>query len=383
MAATFDVLVVGDARFQGGTTAAMAADVTAFSALGLRVGLLFVRSAYLDDSRDPPNSAALALTDLPGVTRLTSGQPARARLAFLHHPMVFFRGIEEYAPLAVDQAMLVAHHAPFRADGSLEYDPLAALRHIRARFGLQARIAPVSGTLRRQLQGFAPLVRLTSEDWPNVFDTDRWPRGPDILSGSGVTIGRHGRVDGLKWPGTGQNVMASLPAGPGVHVRVLGCPQPDLKERGADISQWEVLPFGAETPLAFLHSLDVFIYHYHRDLIEAFGRTVAEAALTGRYCVLDPRLRATFGDVFDYCTPAEVGAVLARLRADPVAARHRADHAARDMRARYGLDSVAGRLDRLARDRGTIARRGAETGVFSVIRKMAGLYRRDHVLRDV
>ncbi len=374
---TFDVLVVGDARFQGGTTAAMAADVAGFSALGLKVGLLFVRSAYLDDSRDPPNPAALALADLPGVTRLTPGAAAHARLAFLHHPMVFFRGIEERSPLSAERAMLVAHHAPFRADGSLEYDPVATLRRIRAALSLRAQIAPVSGTVRRQLQSFAPVVRLTGEDWPNVFDTEAWPRGPEILKGPGITIGRHGRVDGLKWPGTGPEIMATLPASPEVRVRVLGCPHEELKRRGADLSQWEVLPFGAETPLAFLHSLDVFIFHYHRDLIEAFGRTIAEAALTGRYCLLDPRLRATFGDVFDYCPPAGVGDALARLRADPATARQRADDAAREMRARYGLDSVGARLERLARDPGTISRRGAQTTVFRTLRKLAGLYRRN------
>ncbi len=377
MTDSFDVLVVGDARFQGGTTAAMAADVAGFSALGLKIGLLFVRSAYLDDSRDPPNPAALALADLPGVTQLVPGTAARAPIAFLHHPLVFFRGIEERSPLAAERAMLVAHHAPFRADGSLEYNPIATLRRIRSRLGLSVRIAPVSGAVRRQLQSFAPLVRLTGEDWPNVFDTEAWPRGPGILSGPGVTIGRHGRVDGLKWPGTSAEIMATLPAGPDIHVRVLGCPRDDLERRGADLSHWEVLAFGSETPLDFLHSLDIFVYHYHRDLVEAFGRTVAEAALTGRYCLLDPRLRATFGEVFDYCTPSEVEAALARLRADPEAARRRAEAGAKEMRARYGLGSIGARLERLATDAGTLSRRGADATVPRTLRKLAGLYRRD------
>ncbi|WP_299567687.1 glycosyltransferase family 1 protein [uncultured Sulfitobacter sp.] len=372
----FDVLIVGDARFQGGTTAAMAADVAGFSALGLNIGLMFVRSAYLHDSRDPPNPDALALADLPGVTRLAPGTAARAQIAFLHHPLVFFSGIEERASLTAERAMLVAHHAPFRADGSLEYDPMAALRQIRTRLGLKARIAPVSGTVRRQLQSFAPLVRLTSEDWPNIFDTDAWPGGPEILSGADITIGRHGRVDGLKWPATGAGIAATLPAGADVRVRVLGCPAVELARRGADLSHWEILEFGAETPVAFLHSLDVFIYHYHHDLVEAFGRTVAEAALTGRYCLLDPRLRATFGDIFDYCTPVEVDTALTRLRADPVAARHRATHASDAMRARYGLDSLGARLERLARDPGTLSRHGADTPLPRTLRKFAGLYRR-------
>lgn len=377
MAKRFDILVVGDARFQGGTTAAMATDVAGFSALGLKVGLLFVRSAYLHDSRDPANPDALALADLPGVTLLSPGTPAHADIAFLHHPLVFFRGIEERSMLTADCAMLVAHHAPFRADGSLEYDPIATLRKIKTRLGLSARIAPVSGAVRRQLQSFAPMVRLTSEDWPNVFDTDAWPIGPEILTDTSITIGRHGRVDALKWPKSGKEIMAALPVSPDIEVRVLGCPQSDLENLNADLSQWDILAFGAETPLAFLHSLDVFIYHYHPDLVEAFGRTVAEAALTGRYCLLDPRLRTNFGDVFDYCEPSDVAKVLAQLRANPVQARQRAKTAADEMRARYSLDSIGPRLDRLAKDPGTVSRRGADTSVSRVLRKLAGLYRRD------
>ena len=75
---TFDALVVGDARFQGGTTSAMVADVTALSSLGARIGLLFVRSQYLSDDRDPPNPAAMALADLDGVTLLDPRPTAAA-----------------------------------------------------------------------------------------------------------------------------------------------------------------------------------------------------------------------------------------------------------------------------------------------------------------
>ena len=80
--------------------AALVTDVTAMSKLGLSIGLFFVRSAYLDDSRDPPNPKARRLADLPGVTLLSQERPARSRLAFLHHPMVFARGIEERARLS-------------------------------------------------------------------------------------------------------------------------------------------------------------------------------------------------------------------------------------------------------------------------------------------
>ncbi|MCK0168488.1 glycosyltransferase family 1 protein [Jannaschia sp. S6380] len=373
---TFDILVVADPRFAGGSTAALVADVSAMAASGLKVGLLFVRSGYLDDARDPANPKALALRDLNGVIALSPGISATAPLAFLHHPLVFARGIEERADLRADRAVLVAHHTPFRADGSLEYNPLGALRRARAALGLNAWIAPVSAVVRAQIAGFAPLLRQTSEDWPNMFDPADWPVLRAPFDGGDVVIGRHGRSDPLKFPATGPEIDAALPAGPGLRVRVLGCPAAALAARGAHPDRWEVLSFGAEPVVDFLNSLDIFTYHYHPALLEAFGRTVVEAALCGRPCLLDPRLQATFGDLAQYCTPAEVRNAVARIASDPTAARDRAEEVRRRMATRFGAAGLTDRLARLRDDPGDASRAGVVTPPLVLARKLVGHYRR-------
>ncbi len=374
----FDVLVVADGRFSGGSTAALVADVTALAGQGLQVGLLFVRSAYLDDSRDPMNPAALALCDLNGVTRLAPGQAARAPLAFLHHPLVFSYGIEERARLSADRAVIVTHHAPFRNDGSLEYDPVITARRARRALGLAHTpwFAPISGVVRRQLASFAPLLRMSSEDWPNIFDPDDWPARRPILQGGRLTIGRHGRADALKFPATGPEIDASLPAGPDISVRVLGCPAEALAAKGAHPETWEVLPFGAEPVADFLNSLDVFVYHYHPKLTEAFGRTVLEAVLCGCACLADPRLEPTFGDLIDYCDPADTRAALDRITADPEAARTRAARARARAIEIYGNQSLGPRWERLCADPGSARRVTGAVPPATVLRKLAGLYRR-------
>ena len=376
MTARFDALVVGDARFQGGTTAAMVADVTALSALGARVGLMFVRSSYLDDSRDPANPAALALRDLEGVTCLAAGASVQAELAFLHHPLVFFRGIEEQASLTAERSVVITHHPPFRADGSLEYDPIFTRERIHKALGLRPWFAPVSHVIRTQLQSFAPLITLTENDWPNTFDTDAWQPGPEIFSASKIVIGRHGRADGLKWPSTAREVNAALPASADVSVRVLGCPTDELEALGADLRAWDICPFGSEQPQDFLHSLDVFAYHYHPNWVEAFGRTIAEAALCRRLCLLDPRLEPTFGDIGLYCEPEEVADRLAHLRANPLRARAQAARGETLARRRYGLAGIGDRLEQLRADGGSRARQGASVSPLRTARKLAGLYRR-------
>lgn len=374
--ADFDVLVVADCRFAGGSTGALVADVTAMAALGLRVGLLFVRSAYLDDARDPPNPKALGLRDLDGVTALQPGCTASAPLVFLHHPLVFFHGIEETATLTSARTVVITHHPPFRADGSLEYDPMATLLRIRRALGLWARFAPISGVVRAQLSSFAPLIPLSEVDWPNIFDPDDWPVTRQALSGDRLTIGRHGRADPLKWPATGAQINASLSGQDNRRIRVLGCPVAALEARGADLTGWEVLDFGTEPVHAFLNTLDVFVYHVHDNWVEAFGRVVAEALFCGRICVLDPRLEATFGPLATYCTPLDTNDVLRRLSDDATATRTRALENRAIAIGQYGQSTLSARLDRFRRDPGVRHRGAGSTAPATVLRKLAGLYRR-------
>lgn len=376
MTGPYDAIVVADVRFSGGSTAALAADVTAMAALGMKVGLIFVRSSYLDDERDPENPKALALSDIEGVTRLSTDVPAEAELVFLHHPLVFFRGIEERLQLTADRAVIVTHHAPFRADGSMEWDPIATCRRARQLTGLSTWYAPISGAVRAQLASFAPLVRQTSADWPNIFDPGDWPEVRPILTGSGVTIGRHGRSDPLKFPATGVDIDASLPASGSVRVRLLGCPAEALARKGAHPDRWEILPFGAKPVPDFLNSLDIFTYHYHPNLQEAFGRTVVEASLCGRPCLLDPRLRSTFGDMAEYCSPAETAEALARLAGDAPGTRARAASARAEAISRYSAGAIGERLDILRRDQGDARRMTGSASPLRVLRKLAGLYKR-------
>lgn len=372
----YDVLVVADPRFAGGSTGALVADVKAFSELGLNIGVLFVRSAYLHDSRDRINPAAAALVDLPGVTQLSAGANASAEVAFLHHPMVFYRGIEETASLSAPRAYIVTHHAPFRADGSIEFDPTRTLRNVKASLGLRAGFAPISGIVRGQLASFAPFVSISPEDWPNVFDPQFWPEETPIFSHDELTIGRHGRPDMLKWPATQAEIANSLPTSEKVRVRVLGCPSDDLKALNVDMTGWDVIDFGKEPVADFLNSLDVFVYHFSPSWIETFGRTIAEAMLCGRLCLLDHRLKPTFGDKAYYCRPDEVAGILNDLRADPEAARIFAKDAQLAAIRDYGQSSVRDRLQRFINSVPTRSRMHASFSPSHTLRKLVGHYRR-------
>ncbi|MEO0360440.1 MAG: glycosyltransferase family 1 protein, partial [Pseudomonadota bacterium] len=338
------------------------------------------RSAFLSDATDRPNPAVEALFDLDGVARASAASAVRAELAFLHHPLVFFHGVEERVAVQADRAAMVVHQTPFRGDGSLEYDPLMTQRRVRKAFGLKPLWAPISGLCRRQLETFAPLLRLTSEDWINVFDPGEWRPTRPIFDGPAVTIGRHGRADPLKWPETAEAVEASLPEGPRRRIRVMGAPEAHLASLGVDMSGWEVVPFGGEPVADFLDTLDVFAFHHHPRWVETFGRTVAEAALKARLAIVEPTLAPTFGDLAIPVPAAEVDAAIRRFEEAPAAARARGEDARRIALARYSVASVEGRWRRLLMDEGVALRGGADRGgrtpPLTALRKLAGLYRR-------
>ncbi|WP_428929792.1 glycosyltransferase [Marinibacterium sp. SX1] len=370
-----DILVVADPRFSGGTAASLVSDVRAFSDLGLTVGLLCVRSHFFVGTDDRPNAQVLALPDLPYVTRIDG--PVSAEIAFFHHPLAFFHGVETGHPVTARRAFVVAHHPAFRGDGSLEYDPVSTNRRISADFGCWPWWAPVSGTVRAQLRSFSPLITMASEDWHNTFDPADWqPRRPVFDDGSAV-VGRHGRPDFLKWPATRDGVVAPLTPGPDWRVRVMGCPGAVMADLGVDTGGWELLEFNAMPVADFLDTLDVFAFFYHPRWVEAFGRTVAEAILMERLCVLDPRLQSNFGDLAAYCRPDEAPALMARLREAPVAARElAADRRVRALEL-FGNQSIAGRIARLRDDPGTRSRSGPKSASIPVaLRKVVGLARR-------
>ncbi|WP_394181618.1 glycosyltransferase [Yoonia maritima] len=376
---TLDVICVIDPRFAGGTAAAMASDINAFLDAGLEVGLVEVKSPYLSDVTEARSKAVAKIREdnRLHVIHDTAYRVVKARAAFLHHPMTFFYGLDQPIQLQVEKSFMVAHHLPFRGDGSLQYDPIVTSWRAYRATGAKPIWAPVSGICRQQLQSFAPLIRLASQDWPNVFDVSAWTPTREIFTGDHITIGRHGRADLLKWPETAAEIAASLPSLPNTRIRVMGAPTAELDTMGVDRSSWTVIPFDAEPVAQFLDQLDVFIYHFHPNSSESFGRTVAEAMLMGAVCILDPRLEPTFGDLALYCLPDETAAMIGRLRADPAAARSLADRARNSIAARHSIGSVPGRLNDLMA--GKTADNQTEERVVSpleVLRKTAGMMRR-------
>lgn len=378
-----DLVVVTDLRFSGGTASALIADIMAFRAGGATIGLLPVTSGFFANSMEEANSQVLKLTDLDGVTLLDPETEITTKTVFFHHPLTFFHGVSERVKINAETSVVVAHHPPFRGDGSLEYDPIATNRVINKTFGVTPLWAPVSGVIRRHLRSFLPLIRMTSKDWVNIFDAVCWQSQRPVFEPIHTanwrpTIGRHGRPDVLKWPDTPEDITAPLHLSNNEwQTRVMGCPAQTLTKAGVDLRGWDILAFNQEPVDRFLDSLDVFSYFYSARWVEAFGRTMVEAMLMERPCVLDLRLQETFGELAQYCHPAEAPALLERLRHNPQATRARAKEVRHLVIEQYSDIAMPQRLNALQHDSGTISRKGPVlASPVLTLRKTVGLSRR-------
>ncbi|MEL6567361.1 MAG: glycosyltransferase family 1 protein [Pseudomonadota bacterium] len=375
--APFDVLILVDPRFMGGTATSVASDVRTFSAAGVSVGMYFVEGQDFFLPHETANPALEALFDLPGVERVSSDGPLAARLACFHHPQPFQVGVANPASLTCDRAVIVAHQAPFKGDGALDYDPFAVQSRIRTQFGVRPLWAPISGVCRAQLQSFAPLLRLTTLDWINTFDVADWAPKREKLTSPDLTVGRHGRPHAEKWGDSPAEIAASLPAGPHTHIRTMGTDPAFFEDMGLDVSRWDVLAFNAEPVTDFLDSLDVFAYFYSSRWTETFGRTVAEAMLMGARCILDPGLRVTFGPHAIYCQPSEVASVLDTIRHDLVGARQAAAEARDYCLEAYATSAIPARYEALLSDTGTTSRGASPSASpFTAARKWTGFHKR-------
>ena len=375
MTDTCDISIVVDPRFSGGTAAAVVQDVMTFHALGASVGIVPITTRFLNLPTDVPNKALLDLADLPN-TKFVEAKSVSSEVAFFHQPQAFYFPISERFDIRATRSVLVTHHPPFRGDASLEYDPLVTTRRIRQRFGAQVMWAPVSGLIRQQLRSFAPALRLTRSDWVNAFDPSEWTSQRPAFSDAVPVVGRHGRADMLKWPDRAEDIAAPY-AADGWHTRIMGCPADDIIAKGVDTSRWELLGFNEEPVADFLDRLDVFCYFHSDRWVEAFGRTVAEALLMERPCILDPRLKATFGDLASYCRPTDTPALLEKLRQNPEQSRLDARRKRVEICEKYSIASIAGRLDALKSDDGTRARGpDVHSPPLVTMRRVIGLARR-------
>ncbi len=317
---SFDIIVVTDPRFQGGTGSAVAAEISAVLRGEYSVGLICYEAANIRQPF-PCNARLQRLIDRRQLQVIAPGSRVDCRLAILHNPHA--AGLLPHLPLGIsaERRLVVLHHPPVDGFGAPAYDLAAVSRNAEEILAGPVEWAPVGPAVRAAFRGLADAPPLRPDDWANVLDFDRWRHLPGPRSGDRITIGRHSRADLRKFPASRDAFLQIYGDDPDIGVDLLGCP-PELQAMLAPLpGQWRLRPFGDMSVRDYLDGLDVFVYYHRPDWIEAFGYAVIEAMARGVPCLLAPSLAPSFAGAARIEPPETALAAARELARAPDAAR--------------------------------------------------------------
>lgn len=342
----FDVLIVGDLRFPGGTSAAIAHELRALRSTSYSVGLYHVESAYLRRKAGWQREIVAELRH-GAVEVIPADGKAEGKVLFVHSPWV----LPKMAPtqLTAPIRVLVAHHPPTDARGRLYYDPWLVEEHARRAFGGGLVWAPISPVCRDAFDAAGLTFPRLRMDWTNLLFVDDWGAARSGLIGEVPIVGRHSRPRKVKWPNNREVLFQAYPNGGDIAVKLMGLSD-GVKELVQDRpSNWQILETDEIPVVEFLKTIDFFVYFHHPEWLEAFGRTIAEAAAAGCVVIVPPYFQRTFGDACIYCEPADALALVRATAAEPQRFAERSLRGRRIIDERYGPSSYLARLERVMR----------------------------------
>ncbi|NHF74027.1 glycosyltransferase [Paracoccus sp. 12-3] len=338
-----DVVVITNLAFKGGNTSSTLDEVDWLLAQGLNVKII-----HAPTPRDAARSLAeraRAYSDL--IVNWARVGDVRAHVAIVRHPVAAtsaaFRSMADR--VTADHAFVVINNSLKLSDGRPAYRLDQLVESVGRMQAGSLEFCPISGVIRDEMRAEAdqlgitlPLSRL---DWLPTMDAAQYGRPLKPVSAAPFIIGRHARDGAEKWDPNPKALRAAYPDSPDFRVEILGGAGHPRKILGDLPQNWTVHPFGSIAPEDYLPGLDAYVYFPHPDLVEAFGRSIAEAMLAGVPVILPPQFRSTFGDLAFYAAPDQVAPLVRAMAADG-----------------------AGRAAFLTAVRATCARRHAREGIF-------------------
>ena len=310
---TYDIAILSDLRFPGGTAAAIADEIRANSTAGYRTALINIRCGLLKAPR-PINPVIRSLIDVGLADLVDPDSPLDVGLAMAHNPRVFETRVLAKLSIRAEERLLIAHHPPSVGAGVPHYDPDTVNNNVCELFQGECMWAPVGPTVRTQL-AHHDRTKLLEYDWHNFIEVRRFYRNRPSRIPQPI-IGRHSRPDPLKWPDTRDRILSIYPNDPDYPVHILGGGQFLQDIVGTYPTNWKVWEFDQIDPADFLSNIDFFVYFHHSQWTEAFGRAVIEAMAAQALVIVPPVFKELFDDAAIYCREDEALSAVRSLTKD-------------------------------------------------------------------
>jgi hypothetical protein len=345
----YDIAILADFRYPGGTSVSMAEEIKAQAAAGYTTALVPMTTPQLKKRRRfHPQIINCVQSDMAELVE--SDAELRVKLLTMRHPALFTEEPDPRPSIDADVVVMVANQTPTdetEPGGTFYYDVAEAEHRLQGLFGQQPLWAPIGPQVRGALDDSGVALEITSSDWHNVLDTDEWWVDRTRYVADRPVIGRHARPHWKKWPDTAAEILAAYPDDPSVWVKILGGGEVAAKIVGRVPPNWTLYPFNSINPTRFLRELDFVAYYHHPRWIEAFGRTIVEALASACPTIVPHHFQGLFEDACIYASPDQVLETVQRLYRDPESYRDHAERGHEFAKRNFGHDVHSQRIERL------------------------------------
>ena len=192
--AGYDVTIMTDLRFPGGSSSSTLEEIRVQHAMGLKTGLFHRFSPVLHKKR--PFHKGITESILEKQCDLINFEDnIRTNLLVVRHPSVVHPRSNPLPSLYVENVVLVINHPPINSDGRVDYILPFVRTSLHKQYGCEPLLYPIGPLVRNAVEEiYQDSVTLQKNDWSNVFDCRKFEvveRSP--TPGKPLRIGRHSR----------------------------------------------------------------------------------------------------------------------------------------------------------------------------------------------
>jgi hypothetical protein len=313
------IALVLDPRFPGGTSSAVAQEISILSR-SHNISVVGLETRHFKGKTCNPR--LLAALDKNGIDLQWAGAQVAADVIVFHNPAALkFDTVLETRFLA-QQAYIVAHENFLRPNGLPGFDVAKSLYLIdKALLAGHRSIAPVSDYNRSTVAAWLAQSKqdqgqwtVSPENWFNIceFETVEPTIHPKDRRG------RISRVGFEKFPSRATMEQHFPP-----HAEVCAILGGDtwLDSSEPPPEHWTLHRFGAMSVADFFEKIDFFVYFTNPCLRESFGRVIPEAIAAGKIVITDPATAQTFGEAVIGSDGSDVDQIIESFITNPAAYR--------------------------------------------------------------
>ncbi|MDD3266922.1 MAG: glycosyltransferase [Burkholderiales bacterium] len=316
----YDVIFIGDWISLGGPQHSMLEEIKALHKANLKLAICSLQPLRFMSRKAGASKISLIqkMINDGRVDEVTLEDTLDAKIVILRYPLLMQFVSFEKSNWNIGKGFILVNQANSENDGSdIRYIISDCTRTIKNTFAIDFTWIPMGPLVRRKITPLISPFLLENYDCPGILDIKDWKTKLKPVSNVPV-IGRYSRDNHYKFPSEIEQMEKIYLANhSNVKVRMMGAVRVCNDMFGEQIpTNWEIIRHKSMPVKKFLASIDFFVYFDNESIVEAFCRSILEAAASGKVVILSHKFAEVFGDAAIYAEPAQVESIVMDLYYD-------------------------------------------------------------------